>query len=136
VGELLPTLGMALGAGLSIPMGALVSSHERLRSRCVQLELDSFVSYFGGGALTAAVALVLVPEGMKDSGVPWAAGSFLLGSVAFWQINGWVKRRGSSISQLVGMLLDFIPEALAGAATAAGSNVGPLLAGLIVLQNR
>jgi len=42
------TLGLALLAGLSIPMGALVSSNRRLQSFCYHYAIDSFVSYFGG----------------------------------------------------------------------------------------
>ena len=47
-----------------------------------------------------------------------------------------LDRLKSPASQLAAMLSDFIPEALAmGAAFATGSSAGPLLAGLIALQN-
>ncbi len=58
------TLALALGAGLSIPLGSLASTHLRLRTFCFRHEVDSFVAYIGGGALLAAIALVLVPHGM------------------------------------------------------------------------
>lgn len=45
------TLSLALAAGMSIPAGALVSTRVSLRSICLRHEIDSFVSYFGGGAL-------------------------------------------------------------------------------------
>ncbi len=127
---------VALAAGMSMPAGAMMSANRWIRSLCFQLELDSFVSYFGGGALLAAVALVLVPEGMEALPVATAGGSFLAGGVVFWLLDGWVKRRGGAVSQFTGMLLDFIPESLVlGAAVASGSSAGALLAGLIALQN-
>ncbi|WP_022949918.1 ZIP family metal transporter [Methylohalobius crimeensis] len=130
------SLLLALMAGLSIPLGALASSHLRLRSFCRQREIDSFVAYFGGGALLAAIALVLIPHGMKDASTLSAAWSFFLGGLIFWGINRWVKGRGGTASQFIGMLLDYIPEAIAlGAASAGESNTGYLLAGLIALQN-
>jgi len=130
------TLALALLAGLSIPAGALISSNTWLRSICFQHEIDSFVSYFGGGALLAAIALVLVPYGMEHTPVLIAAASFLTGGLVFWQISAWLKRRGGTVSQFMGMLLDFIPEGIAlGAAAATGSHTGYLLAALIALQN-
>ena len=130
------TLGLALMAGLAIPVGALASAHHRLRSFCFEHEIDSFVSYFGGGALLAAVALVLVPFGMEHTHVAAAAAAFLFGGLVFWQVSAWLKRRGTTVSQFLGMLLDFIPEGIAlGAALATGSHVAYLLALLIALQN-
>lgn len=130
------TLGLALAAGLAIPVGALVSANPRLRSYCLEHEIDSFVSYFGGGALLAAVALVLVPFGMEHAHVASAAFAFLIGGLVFWQVSSWLKRRGTTGAQFFGLLLDFIPEGIAlGAAVAAGSQVAYLLAVLIALQN-
>ena len=130
------TLGLALMAGLAIPVGAFVSANPRLRTLCLEHEIDSFVSYFGGGALLAAVALVLVPFGMEHAQVAAASTAFLLGGVAFWLVSSWLKRRGTALGQFLGMQLDFIPEGIAlGAAVATGSHVGYLLAVLIALQN-
>lgn len=61
------TLALAWVAGLSIPVGALISSNIALRNACLRIELDSFVSYFGGGALLAAIALVLIPRGIEQT---------------------------------------------------------------------
>lgn len=130
------TLALALLAGLTIPTGALVASGRWLRTFCFEYELDSFVTYFGGGALLAAVALVLVPFGMEHTHVAAAATAFLLGGIVFWQVSTWLQRRGTTVSMFLGMLLDFIPEGIAlGAAVATGSHVGYLLALLIALQN-
>lgn len=127
---------LALAAGLSIPLGAMVSTHARLGSICRRHELDSFVSYFGGGALMAAVALVLVPYGMERASVWASAAAFLTGGLVFWQIDRWTRRAGGAASNFTGMLLDFIPEAIAlGAAAVAGVGSPMLLALLIALQN-
>lgn len=129
-------LSLALAAGMSIPAGALISSRVSLRSICLQRGMDSFVSYFGGGALLAAIALVLLPYGMEHVSVLAASFAFLIGGLVFWQLHALLKRSGSTAAQFIGMLLDFAPEALLlGAAAASGSNIVYLLAGMIALQN-
>jgi len=129
-------LALALAAGLSIPAGAILASSTRLRSICLRNEIDSFVSYFGGGALIAAISLVLVPRGLENLSILAAAAAFLVGGLLFWQLDAWVKRSGTSASQFAGMMLDFIPEAvILGASAATRPEVAYLLAGLIALQN-
>lgn len=133
---LLLTLSLALLAGMSIPAGALISTRISLRSICLQHDIDSFVAYFGGGALLAAIALVLLPYGTEHVSVFWASTAFLIGGLAFWQLDTRLKRAGSTAAQFIGMMLDFVPEAiLLGAAAATGSRVVYLLAGMIALQN-
>jgi len=73
---------------------------------------------------------------MEDVSVFPASAMFFLGGVLFWQVSGWTRRSGTSASQLVGMMLDFVPEAIVLGATAAADSAGAyLLAGLIALQN-
>lgn len=130
------TLLLALAAGVSIPVGAFMSSWVALREFCFKHDIDSFIAYFGGGALLGAIALVLVPYGMENVAVLPAAAAFLIGGIVFWQLNSRLKRSGSTASQFIGMLLDFIPEAiLLGAAAVTGSTIVFLLAGMIALQN-
>jgi len=84
----------------------------------------------------AAIALVLVPYGIEHVSMVSAPLAFLLGGLAFWQIDVFLKRSGSTAAQFIGMLLDFVPEAiLVGTAAATGSNVAYLLAAMIALQN-
>ncbi len=129
-------LGLAFLAGLSIPAGALISSRLVLADFCRQKQLDSFVSYFGGGALLAAIALVLVLRGLEDSSIFSTAFAFALGALVFWQFSAWATRTQNTASEFAGMVLDFIPEAiLLGVFAADGSNVAYLLMGLIALQN-
>lgn len=127
---------LALFAGISIPLGALIASGEKLERFCLRFEIDSFISYFGGGALLAAIALVLIPYGMKHNSTVEAALFFLLGSLLLWQVDSILKKRGSSTSLFMGMLLDFIPESvLLGAVVTQHVQSGYLLAVLIALQN-
>lgn len=129
-------LTLTLLAGLAIPAGAWFSSIPPIRKACRAHDIDSFVSYFGGGALLAAIALVLVPYGIDNVTVFPAALAFLLGGLLFWQINSRLRRSGSTASQFMGMLLDFVPEAiLLGTAAATGSPIVWLLAAMIALQN-
>lgn len=129
-------LGLALLAGLSIPAGALVSSTLVFADFCRRKQVDGFVSYFGGGALLAAIALVLVPRGLEESSIFSAAFAFTLGALVFWQFSAWAARTQNTASQFTGMVLDFFPEAvLLGVVAADGSNVAYLLTGLIALQN-
>lgn len=94
------------------------------------------MSYFGGGALLAAIALVLMPRGMEHSSVLLASFAFALGGLAFWQFSSWAMRTQNMASQFMGMVLDFFPEAiLLGVAAAHDSSVVYLLAALIALQN-
>jgi len=129
-------MGLALVAGLSIPAGALMSSSSAVQSFCRRKELDSFMSYFGGGALLAAIALVLIPRGTEHLSVLLTSCAFALGGLTFWQFSSWATRTRNTASQFMGMTLDFVPESiLLGVAAASGSSVAYLLAGLIALQN-
>lgn len=130
------TLFLAWLAGLSILAGALISSNVALRSAFLRMEVDSFASYFGGGALLAAITLVLIPRGTEQAPVLLVALAFGAGGFVFWQFSAWEKRTRTAGSQFIGMMMDFIPEAiLLGAMAASGSGVVYLLAGLIALQN-
>lgn len=83
-------LALSLLAGLSIPMGAVIASSEVTARFCRERGIDSFVTYFGGGALLAAIALVLVPDGMEGASLPTALLSFLAGGVLFWRLSAWL----------------------------------------------
>ncbi|MEZ6234473.1 MAG: hypothetical protein R3B68_09820 [Phycisphaerales bacterium] len=123
-------------AGLAMPAGALLAQLERVRPRWLEQELRHSIIAFGGGVLLAAVALVLVPEGIGTMAWPWAAGLFLAGGVLFMLLDRALAATKGSVSQLVAMLADFVPEAVAlGAAFASGESAGVLLALLITLQN-
>lgn len=123
-------------AGLAIPAGGAVAAVERIRPRWLETEFRRFVIAFGGGVLLAAVSLVLVPEGIRDLSAGGVAWSMIAGGVVFMAIDVLLNRFRTQASQLVAMLADFLPEALAlGALFAAGGEAGALLALLIALQN-
>lgn len=123
-------------AGIAMPVGALLASIEHLRPQWLERELRHTVIAFGGGVLLSAVALVLVPDGTEHLPVGWAAFWFMVGGIAFLAIDRVLSASKSSAAQLVAMLADFVPEAIAmGASYATGSSTGMLLALLITLQN-
>jgi ZIP family zinc transporter len=127
---------LCLIAGLAMPAGAFLARLERIHPRWLEREFRHAVVAFGGGVLLAAVALVLVPEGIRTLDWPLAIGLFLAGGLAFLLLDVRLRRAKGSMAQLVAMLADFIPEAIAlGATFAAGEPVGVLLAVLITLQN-
>ena len=123
-------------AGAAIPAGGALAAIEHIRPLWLEDELRHTVIAFGGGALLAAVALVLVPEGMKGLPESLSSISFLAGGIGFFLLDRLIALRGGQAAQFMAMLLDFVPEAIAlGATFASGGAFGPLLAFLIGLQN-
>lgn len=127
---------LALGAGLAMPLGAYIASIEHIKSDWLETELRYGVVAFGGGALLSAVALVLIPEGIANVSTLGASICFLGGGVSFFLLDIALNKSKSSMSQLVAMLSDFLPEAIAlGATYSMKSSTALLLAGLMALQN-
>jgi ZIP family zinc transporter len=62
---MLEALILSFLAGVATPAGGAPASIEHIRPLWLEKELRHTVIAFGGGALMAAVALVLVPEGIK-----------------------------------------------------------------------
>ncbi|GAB4552961.1 MAG: divalent cation transporter [Phycisphaerales bacterium] len=125
-----------LVAGGAIGVGGLLARIESLGPSWLEEEFRHGVIAFGGGVLLSAVALVLVPEGARHLEAWVAVGCLLAGGALMCAIDIALARRGTSGSQLVAALSDFIPEAVALGATAAGNaRQGLLLALLITLQN-
>ncbi|MCV0395314.1 MAG: hypothetical protein K5872_07775 [Rhizobiaceae bacterium] len=128
---LLATIG-----GLTIPAGGWLASHEHIRPKWLEQEFRHSVIAFGGGALLAAVALVLVPRGVEDVPTAIALAAFAAGGLVFYVADKMLQARGGSASQLMAMVLDYLPESLAlGAMLAMGEAAALLLALLIALQN-
>jgi len=134
--EITKVVLLTLMAGLAMPAGAIIAWFERIRPRWLENELRHGIIAFGGGALLAAVALVLVPEGMKDLSALAVVACFVAGAIAFMTLDIILARRGTHASQFIAMVSDFIPEALAlGATFATRPAEGLLLALIIGLQN-
>lgn len=134
--DLVLALLLSLAAGLSMAAGALVGVKQHIARRWLEQEVRHTVIAFGGGALLAAVALVLVPEGAKHHSPVSATLLFVGGGLAFMAVDQALAAHGGAMSQLLAMLLDFVPEAIAlGAALAVGGGQAYLLAFLIGMQN-
>ncbi|NWN90277.1 divalent cation transporter [Marinobacter adhaerens] len=134
--EYLYVIFLSLLAGAAMPMGALLARLDLLHPALLEQKSRLFIVAFGGGALVSAVALVLVPEGAGKLSPLTAAVCFGAGGVFFYYLDRVLSRLESSAGQLVAMLSDFIPEAIAlGTAFAVGESTGLVLALLMILQN-
>ena len=123
-------------AGAALPAGGAIASIERIRPYWLEQELRHGVLAFGGGILLAAVALVLVPEGLRMLSAFAALPCFILGGCVFMLVDRATVRSGTPVSNLLAALSDFLPEAVAlGALIASESRLGALLALFIGLQN-
>lgn len=127
---------LSLLAGLAMPAGALFARLDLLHPKFLTTKSRQFIVAFGGGALVSAVALVLVPHGASKLSLASAMLCFAGGGIFFYFLDNFLSKLKSSAGQLVAMLSDFIPEAIAlGAAFAIGESTGLVLALLMVLQN-
>ncbi len=127
---------LSLLAGLAMPTGAILARFDLVHPKILTRNSRLFIVAFGGGALISAVALVLVPEGASKLSPTLAAVCFSAGGAFFYTLDRYLSQLKSSMGQLVAMLSDFIPEAIAlGAAFAVGESTGLILALLMVLQN-
>ncbi|GJQ60748.1 MAG: divalent cation transporter [Candidatus Scalindua sp. AMX11] len=125
-------------AGVTVFLGGLLSRYfERyFQDGLVKEEIIHTSIAFGGGIIIAAVAFVLVPEGMSVLPLAPMALLFLTGAIIFFFLDRYIEKKGGTISQLLAMLMDFVPEAIAlGAVFATDHNLGLLLAIFIGLQN-
>lgn len=129
-------IALATLAGASIPIGAALSTYDRLLPGWLQEEFRHTVVAFGGGALLSAVALVLVPEGSERLTTVPALFWFALGGVVFFCVDRALAAKGGHAAQFLAMMLDYVPEAMAlGALLADNLALAILMAVLIALQN-
>lgn len=128
---------LTLGAGLCMALGGLLASVERIRPDWLDTEFRHFMIALGGGILLGAVAQVLLPQGMRQmDNPPLGIACFVAGGVAFFWVERSMGMRRRERPQLMGMLLDFVPESIAlGGMVATGSPLATTLAVLIGLQN-
>ena len=124
-------------AGACIPAGAVLGSIERIRPRWLEKEFRHFVIAFGGGILLGAVSVVLVPQGISSmSNSLLAIPAMLAGGFTFFGIERFLGLHRRESPQLIGLTLDYVPEAVAlGCLIAVKSEAAPLMALLIALQN-
>ncbi|MFC7291596.1 ZIP family metal transporter [Hirschia litorea] len=103
---------MAVMAGAASMLGGALGQVSFIKRDWINSELRHGILAVGGGALVAAVALVLVPDGMELLPAWAAVLSFLLGAFAFMQLDLYLARKGTPIAQLIALLLDYIPETI------------------------
>ncbi|MGJ8672461.1 ZIP family metal transporter [Rubritalea sp.] len=127
---------LSLLAGAAIPIGGLLARLDLLHPKFLEKKFRLYIIAFGGGALVSAVALVLVPDGASKLSPLTATLCFGAGGLFFYLFDMVLSRLKSPAGQLVAMLSDFIPEAIAlGTAFAIGESTGLILALLMILQN-
>ncbi len=127
---------LAFGAGVAMPLGALVARFEHFRSNWLEQEFRHGVMAFGAGTLLSAVALVLVPTGIENLSPINASLAFIAGGFGFMALDILLYRLNTPASQLAAMLADFIPESIAlGATFMIHQESALLLAVIIALQN-
>ncbi|WP_029132746.1 ZIP family metal transporter [Sedimenticola selenatireducens] len=135
--EIITILALTIASGSCIFLGGLLASFEHIRPNWLEREFRHFLIALGGGILLGAVAVVLVPEGiarMQDS--LFAIPLFLSGGCTFFLIERALGLKRRESPQFMGMILDYLPEAIAlGGMVAVNSPIAPLLALLIGLQN-
>ncbi|KAA5603262.1 divalent cation transporter [Roseospira marina] len=127
---------LAALAGLPILLGGALARVEGLLPGWLDREVRHTVTALVGGILIAAVALVLIPKGTEALSPLPVALCMGGGGVLFLWVDKALSESGAKVSQLLAMLLDYVPEAIAlGAMLATGDPAAYLLALLIGLQN-
>lgn len=134
--HLLTPAMLALIAGSSIFLGAVLASKEHIQPKWLENELHHTITAVGGGALAAAVALVLIPEGMAYQSLWTSIPTFLLGGFFALWLDYFFAKRKSTASQLTAMLMDYIPETIViGAIFTEKFSKAILLTVIIFIQN-
>ena len=126
-------------SGITVFISGLIAQLVEKKSSSTSLlmkEINHGISAFGGGIIVSALALVLIPKGIEKLNVLPVVLWFSLGSICFFILDRLIAKKGGKIAQLLAMLMDFIPEAIAlGAVFATDNKTGILLAVFIGLQN-
>lgn len=137
IAPLWAALALATAAGLSIPLGACLALWRiDVLPDWIGREIRHGVIAFGAGALLAAVALVLLPEGSERLSPAPAIGWFFGGGIGFALIDKAIAANGGKLAQFLAMMMDYLPEAMAlGALITGDMKTAMLVAGLIALQN-
>ena len=136
--DLIKIISYSFLSGITVFLGGILSIlfEKHFKEGLVKKEIIHASIAFGGGIIIAAVAFVLTPKGINELPIIFIIITFLSGAIFFFFLDRYIEQKGGAISQLLAMLLDFIPEAIAlGAVFATDHNLGLLLAIFIGLQN-
>lgn len=134
--DILKVVLYSLVSGATIIIGGFFARLEVFPDSELKNEVSHGIVALGGGVLVAAVAFVLAPGAIASLPLLLLVLAFLFGSACFLLLDRYISKRGGSGAQLMAMLMDFIPEAIAlGAIFAHDPRTGLLLAIFIGMQN-
>ena len=126
----------ALFSGLTIFLGGLLGRFLHVRDATLNVDIHHTMVAFAGGVLFAAVALVLTPPGIAAFSISVIAVLFVGGAACFALLTVVIERAGGKYGQVLALLSDFAPEAVAlGAVFMSNPQQGALLAFFVGLQN-
>lgn len=125
-------------AGFTVILGGLAAlyfEHHQYTTHERELVIHSMVA-FGGGIILSAVALVLIPQGIKHQSLWSVLVAFIAGAIVFACLDSYIEKKGGQAGNLMAMVMDFIPESIAlGALFVGDPDTAILLAIFIALQN-
>jgi len=134
--DILPVLLYASIAGFPIIIGGYISKILQSKKMKFKSEVNHFVIAFGGGALLSAISFALIPKALDEFNMLPLTFIFIGGTFVFMLIDFFIGKRKGSLAQVMSMMMDYVPEALAlGASFAYSHSFGMLLAIFIGLQN-
>lgn len=124
-------------AGITVFLGGILSRiFEKFKDYSAHKFITHFTIAFGGGILIAAVAFVLIPKGIEQLSIFPLILTFVGGVLFFCLLDNKIHKKGGSFAQMMAMLMDFVPEAIAlGGVFAHNIRLGLLLALYIGMQN-
>ncbi len=123
-------------SGATIIVGGLIARFNVFPRGKLHSDISHGLVAFGGGVLVAAVAFVLAPRGLESLSLFSLVIIFCFGSLFFLLLDRYIAKQGGKMAQLMAMVMDFIPEAIAlGAVFAYDRQTGLLLALFIGMQN-
>ncbi len=135
--DVLIIVGLTVLAGAFIPLGGLLASVESIRPNWLEKEFRHFLIALGGGILLGAVSVVLIPEGQSSMDHSlWAIPAIAAGGFLFFLVERVLGLKRRESPQLMGLMLDFVPEAIAlGGLAVVSPKTAVLMAVLIAMQN-
>lgn len=125
-------------AGFTIFLGGLLAKvfDRKIPEGSFKIGSTHMLMSFGSGIILSALALVLVPQGMKELNVIPLILTFFTGTISFFFLDKYLSKSGSQTATLLAMLTDCFPEAIAlGAVFMSDVKTATLLAIIIGLQN-
>lgn len=123
-------------AGFPIFLGALISHFFKIKNQKIKNEFLRWIMAFSGGVLLSAISFALLPKGIELLDLTTISILFICGTILYMSIDIFCDKIGGSFAQIISMMSDFLPEALAlGASFAHDHTFGLFVAIFIGIQN-